>query len=61
MRNRPDITANILRHLTPREASFCFQENFHFRLGYNQYQQDELKTDRTIDLAGLWFRRRYQP
>jgi len=50
----PDITANILRHLT-LGGEFLFSRNFHFRLGYNQYQQDELKTDRTIDLAGLGF------
>jgi hypothetical protein len=51
---KPDFTTNLLRHLTIG-GEFLFSDNFHFRLGYNQYLHDELKTERTIDMAGFGF------
>lgn len=50
----PDFTTNLLRHLSIG-GEFLFSDSFHFLLGYNQFLHDELKTDRTIDLAGFGF------
>ncbi|MCH8494966.1 MAG: type IX secretion system protein PorQ [Balneolales bacterium] len=50
----PGFASNFFRHLTIG-GEFLFSDNFHFRLGYNQYLHDELKTDRRIDLAGFGF------
>lgn len=48
----PNIFTNFFRHLAIG-GEFLFSDNFHFRLGYNQYLHDELKTDQRIDFAGF--------
>ncbi|MCH8523929.1 MAG: type IX secretion system protein PorQ [Balneolales bacterium] len=52
--NSPDFTTNLFRHIA-LGGEFLFSQNFHVRLGYNQFLHDELRTERTIDMAGFGF------
>jgi hypothetical protein len=48
----PGFAANLFRHVIIG-GEFLFSENFHFRLGYNHFQHDDLKAPNRIDLAGF--------
>jgi hypothetical protein len=48
----PGFASNLFRHAIIG-GEFLFSENFHFRLGYNHFQHDDLKAPNRIDLAGF--------
>jgi hypothetical protein len=48
----PGFATHLFRHIIIG-GEFLFSENFHFRLGYNHLQHDDLKAPNRIDLAGF--------
>lgn len=50
--SKPAFFTNLARHLAVG-GEFLFSESFRFRIGYNHYLHEELKTDRRLDLVGF--------
>ncbi len=47
----PGFTDNLFRHMR-FGTEILFSDNFHLRVGYDRLKNEELKTDRRIDLSG---------
>jgi len=52
--SKPDFTDNLFRHVVAG-GEILFTEHFIFRMGYNQFQHELLKTRENFDLAGTGF------
>lgn len=50
----PSFSDNFFRHMV-LGGEILFSENFHFRVGYNQLQHEQLKTRENFDFAGVGF------
>lgn len=50
----PNFTQNLFRHVV-MSGEFLFSESFNFRLGYDHYRHEQLKSDEQFDLSGVSF------
>ena len=50
----PDFTTNLLRHMI-FGAELLFSENFHVRVGYDHFTNQDLKVNTRLDTAGFSF------